>query len=55
MNKNTITTRYKHVLLRLVELVAEGKVRTTKSLVDLVSKDYFPLEESLKLCEKHKQ
>jgi len=57
-NKTTITNRYKHVLLRLCELLAEDKVlRNTKglSLEELVSREYFPIDESIRICEKYQR
>lgn len=53
-NKTSITNRYKLVLLRLCELVAEEKVRNKQlSLVELVSREYFPIDESIRICEKY--
>ena len=48
-----ISDKYKSVLLRLVELLAEKRVKNHgKLIVDLVSRNYMPIEECLKVCEK---
>jgi len=40
-------------LLRLVEILAERRVKnSSKIIVDFVSRNYFPIEESLVICEK---
>lgn len=56
-NKTTITNRYKHVLLRLCELLAEDKVLRNKSLTleELVSREYFPIDEAIRICEKYQR
>lgn len=49
-------SQYKQVLIRMIELLAANKVKhATRHLVDYVSRDYCPLDESLKICEKRNQ
>lgn len=51
---NQVSPKYQAVLLRLLEiLVSYKKESKTVQLVDLVSRNYFPIEESLRICEKH--
>lgn len=56
-NQTNIMTKHKKVLLRLVELVANAKEKSISglTLVDYVKRDYFPILESLVICEKTNQ
>lgn len=48
-----ISEKFSGVLLRLVELLAEKRVKNhSKLIVDFVSRNYFPIDECLKICEK---
>ena len=56
-NQTNIMTKHKKILLRLVELVANAKEKSISglTLVDYVKRDYFPILESLVICEKTNQ
>jgi hypothetical protein len=44
--------RTKAMLLRLVEILCERKGKgSAQTVVDFVSRNYFPIEESLAICE----
>ena len=56
MMRSSIQSQYKQVLIMMIELLAANKVKhATRHLVDYVSRDYCPLDESLKICEKRNQ
>lgn len=43
----------KMVLIRIVEILAEKKVKNnTLTIVDFVSRNYFPVDECLAVCEQ---
>lgn len=46
----------KMVLIRIVEILAEKKVKNnTLTIVDFVSRNYFPVDECLAVCEEKNQ
>lgn len=41
------------VLIKIVEILAERKVKNnTLTIVDFVSRNYFPVDECLAVCEQ---
>ena len=42
--------KFSNLLLHFVEILCEKKFRS--KIVEYVSKSYFPIEESLKICEE---
>jgi len=51
-----ISPKNKDLLLRLVDILCDRKLKQSSiSVVDYVSKSYFPIDDCLKICESKKQ
>ncbi len=48
-----VSEGFRRVLVRLLEILGERKIKSySKLAVELVSHNYFPIDEGIKICAK---